>query len=204
MWHIILRKKTSNNTRGCIKTEMKNSKVVFLSLLLMGCASTKSFSYQHFIIKVNPTLNKNVCIDPTFDLEDRNDIISIIHEWNYALNGHAYLTVNNGECQIHINYLNIHDYATTTPLTLATSNSVGGNVVSVFRNNITSQTKLRAVMRHELGHILGSNHSEDNSGLMAQYYDTEKYQCIDQRTLDEVSRYQQFTCNGCNACIKEK
>lgn len=133
---------------------------------------------------------KNVCLDSSFSLMDRMYIIQGITQWNHALAGKMILSTYQGKhCDWKINSIDVDPYyaSSANRTTLAFANAIGGDTINIIRSRVGSnEVKLKRVVMHEIGHLLGVEHSTDNHGLMSEYYSTTEYDSIDSRTLKIV------------------
>jgi hypothetical protein len=133
-------------------------------------------------------LHKRVCVDASFDQEDRDDIEEALHAWNKALGSD--LQMAHEGCDWHIVYAKRDNfYGILSPLTLAYG-VIGGDTIQVLRWRMHGQAKFRQVLMHEMGHLLGSDHSKNEQGLMAEHYWPHEYQCIDPWTVSQVAIWQ--------------
>ena len=135
-------------------------------------------------------MHKRVCIDPSFDQEDRDDIERDLQCWNRAMSGAIDLQVKHGACDWNIQYAVKNDfYGQINDRVLAYANVIGGDTIKVLRWRMHSQDKFRQVVMHEVGHLLGVDHPKDNRGIMAEYYSAQEYKCIDPRSVGEASLF---------------
>src|SRR5271165_2240495 len=69
-------------------------RIIIASLFIIGCAPTFSYTKVPTQHVVNATV-VSVYIDNSFSHDDRDSIVSVINEWNNALNGYIVLSVDN-------------------------------------------------------------------------------------------------------------
>lgn len=166
-----------------------------------------------------------VGVDPEFDTADISVIQTVISEYNYVLNGNFRLHLDkhqdsdhNGELvkdtpiltstNWHIFKLNsgnslimLSVVETTTTKILAFA-EVGGSKLYIVRDRISSGPVLQALVRHEIGHLLGAHHTnKPSSGLMGNTeFDLINYQCVDQETTDQIAFYNYLDKETMNYC----
>ena len=147
-----------------------------------------------FLVAAKPAFSlesatyRNICIDQTFDAEDREDIVASINRWsNLASQTSIVLTVDQGVCQWSVfSVARGKEDVCIIDNSLACAN-IGGPNLWVIRHRIESQFALRGVMLHELGHLMGADHSK--TGLMASSYGPQ-YNTIDAAAINEVAKFQ--------------
>ena len=187
--------------------------------LVFSCVATQvPPQYVHYaFIDGPPSFVRHVCIDPSFDNEDRADILSAMYEWNEAFNGKVYLIYSDIACEwrvmmqaneaidSQVKWLPPNTWHSEWQFSynnvMAYANIIGGDTITVIRHHINSQLKLKRALVHEFGHLLGADHH--TSGIMLGYYSYAHYQCIDKHVLDVIANYRNFNCNRCNYCIKD-
>ena len=171
-----------------------------LFLFVAGCISGPTFTYTTFPRINQPRQYINVCIDRTFDSEDKATIISAIDEWDRTLNGSMVFTTNDVSCNWTIIKSEVELYNEQREPILAQANYVGGTTITVIRTKIRSEWQLKAIMLHEIGHLLGANHMDDS--LMNSHYSIKLYPCIDQKTIQVISKYQGLSYSNYNFCTR--
>lgn len=160
-------------------------------LLLISCGS----SDIQLSDPIRPTYayEKRVCIDSSFDQEDTKDITFSIIRWNsVAYRTGVWMKIDKTNCHLNIdrfNQLSEMEDTCKDSRALACANHIGGDRILVMRNRIESQFKLRGVVLHELGHILGASHTKSGKGLMTLEYSGYGFSFIDQETINAVSTY---------------
>jgi hypothetical protein len=124
-----------------------------------------------------------------FSDEQRARILRAVNEWNVALNGTLRFELQTDANQpaiwaviavTHSPYRNGPEaLGVTTPF------PAGGGLVLLYLDRLGGRD-LGAVMRHELGHVLGLKH--DASGrLMAATYNPHDQKCVDYPALAQVA-----------------
>lgn len=171
---------------------MKTYFCILFSSMLFSC--TQSDIQLPDPIRPVFSYEKRVCIDSAFDQEDVKDITFSIIRWNaVAEKTGVWMKIDKTDCELNIDRFdilsNLIDFC-NDKRALACANHIGGNQILVMRNRIESQFKLRGVVLHELGHILGARHTESGKGLMTLEYSGYRFQFIDQETINQIIKYQ--------------
>lgn len=124
---------------------------------------------------------------------ERVKVLTAIDDWNVALNGVLGFGVVTGKqvpaAKSTWRIVVVREPTGPrsnggTPLAETYRSWLGGGVVRIYAGNLKTND-LAAVMRHELGHVLGLDHNE--AGLMAAQYSSSDMQCIDKRTLSVLA-----------------
>lgn len=194
--------------------------------MLIGCGSLPNYQglyvYQNNERHSNfPIKHLNLVVDQDFSAGDKKSIGEAVGQWNYALNGKIKLEVQRLDFDFEVNQLLAAardksiivikvskeddvvkgcDKFTTVPgktFCLGFVEEIGGKYLYVVRDRIQDEDVLKVVL-HELGHILGSDHT--GSGLMNKSYSRIEYQCIDLETIKNVAKYNQLNVEDLNYC----
>lgn len=203
--------------------------LVVISSIFLGCA-TIPYKYQYTQYPSQGTITKRhipVYVDKEFSSEDKLSIDRSIEQWNYALNQHIILTVvtyqfdmepevilearkKNGFLILKVDSNNSTvpdsmplEQCRVSPIciyTLAWTDSIGGNVMKVVRDRI-STTDVEHIVLHELGHLLSAEHIDDINSLMYPKYNKISYLCIDYTTVKQVALHYFINPKTMNHCI---
>jgi len=204
--------------------------VCILSLLLcISCLScsplrTGAFAYVNSSHNREETVSKvkKIYIDNAFGEADLLSIQDAIDQWTYALNGYMVFDIRSfdpvggslvpreeaarGDAWLFMkidssNYiLAQHDNRPAGMVALAFCDYVGGNLMYVVRDRIDND-QVRGIVMHEMGHLLGAKHVNEDADLMAPSYDNINAQCIDRTTLMQIAKTQGFPFQNMNYCI---
>lgn len=191
--------------------------MALIAVLSISCVSSLG-RYQYTLNQYNHdsvVRDIPVLVDLAFDSNDQKTIKSVIDEWNYAMNGWihihivGYIFVDKNELyKNHTGWLFIKALPTDQSTiehdknqidgykSLGFVNYIGGNQLSIVRSRIDGD--ITEIMRHEVGHLMGAIH--DASGLMDPYFNKLGYQCIDKKTIEEVSKAQILPIETLNYC----
>lgn len=186
-------------------------KVLLFSGFLLACTSVqKKYSNNHLIISESSIKHVPVYIDARFSGNDRLNVGYALETWNYAFNGQVVLDIHYNTEQwtikqfddIHMNqgiaiiYLSENEGDNIPTLSndpfqaqkvLAWVNELGGNKVYVLRNRI-KEKNLFYITLHELGHIFGVQHSDENNLMQPNYY-INTQACVDKSTATAAALY---------------
>ncbi len=156
-----------------------------LTLLICGCANINTHPVVEDILFHSNTVN--ICLD-RFDQEDSEDIKTSISKWNNVFDKTKapILIVNQGICYYTIHNIQFKNVCNTNN-SLGCVDVIGGHNIYINRHMINNQFKLRGVILHEVGHLLGAHHT--TTGLMKPEYSDKEYSFIDQKTISEVARF---------------
>lgn len=155
-------------------------------------------------------------IGPGFELGERAKILRAVNEWNHSLNGVIRLAIADDPTSVPMmaaagnpfgrvwtiaplrgaqpmrGQLTGHALAVTQPL------PAGGGIVVVHIDRLGNRD-LGAVMRHEIGHMLGLGH-EAGSRLMSAYYASDDQRCIDRATIAALAASRKRPLSSFNWC----
>ena len=168
----------------------------------------------------SPTQIKMVYIDQAFGESDRVAIADALTQWEYALNGYMtfktqYYDVEHGAVDtlrdvvdgrawmfLKINSTNplvdFHDMPKVHAL--AFCERVGGSLIYMVRDRVPNDN-VKGVMMHEIGHLLGAQHWDEDDDLMNPIYREANSQCIDKHTLQQVSEHLHIPVQNMNYCV---
>ena len=151
-----------------------------------------------------------------FELGERAKILRAVNEWNHSLNGVVRLEIVNDPTAAPMaaaagnpfgrvwtiaalrgaeparGQLMGHALAVTQPL------PAGGGIVVVHVDRLGNRD-LGAVMRHEIGHVLGLGH-EPGSRLMSTHYVGDNQQCVDRGTIAVLAANRKRPMSSFNWC----
>ena len=202
--------------------------ICFCSLFISASCSILPHSSQFTYVKSShqredpPTIVQKIWIDNAFGESDMVEIQAAMDRWTYALNGYMtfemeefdvingslqpYRECFNGKawCFMKINHTSSmligQDHSETGIHVLAFTDRVGGHLLYVVRDRIMNE-QMKGLMMHEVGHLLGANHIDEDSDLMAPIFTNENTQCVDKHTLEQVAQFEHFPVNNMNYCI---
>lgn len=168
---------------------------LIIIILTIGCNNLTQGQYQYFPQrKENHIIN--IYLENKFNADEHEEIAIAVDSWNYVLNGYVVLKIRepneweNGDI-LYIHYIDSKNSMvvdTETETKLGFADAVGGeNIYLVMDRLSPDKIKLYHVTLHELGHILGAGHG--GNGLMSEFYDENKYHCVDFWTAEQVSNY---------------
>jgi hypothetical protein len=165
---------------------------------------------EKHVIQVHDVQNiRTVWIDEEFSQQDVSDIAAAIDVWNTALNRHLYLAPALANFELQglalpgISIFKVNKDCQFRPIwnALAWADSVGGRYVWIVRDDL-EQAAVKPVAIHELGHVLGANHTL--TGVMQPHYLGQQYACIDEETTDQVAGNLGFPMMGMKFCETTK
>lgn len=173
-------------------------RALLMFALVAACACTSTHlrvSWIHPSPMVVAERWRPVYVDERFDEADRTTILAAIEEWNAALNGRLLLVPQPWDLDAVAGDPNaIAIYWTTDkiaprpslldPQAIGWTDQTGGRFVWAIRDRIPD-AHLRPFTLHELGHVLGAEHTD--SGLMRAALDPKA--CIDLGAIEQVARH---------------
>lgn len=186
--------------------------VILLGLMGMSCAPMpRSYHYVSSLGAASPIRTYRVYVDSKFGEMDKVSIGNSIDQWNIALNGAVRIEVINYDFDMTdaelldvsngawvIMKINSHNSLVGSREVGAWANRVGGNKIWVVRDRV-SNSMIGGVVMHEIGHLLGAEHSR--VGLMMPGYDKDWMQCVDYHTIKAVGKYHGIGINRLSYCV---
>jgi hypothetical protein len=188
---------------------------IIMMIGLVGCLGHPTESF-HYVGNggYSPVALKEykVLLDDEFGEADKLLIEDAILQWNYALNGHIRIVLEEVKFSMHrvagrdewiilkidSNNILVTDSVSGGHYTLAWVNAIGGNYMWLIRDRLRNDS-ITGVVMHEIGHLLGARH--DDVYLMSAYYNWSSYRCIDYEALRRVAEYQHISIGGLNYCV---
>jgi hypothetical protein len=156
-------------------------------------------------------------LGPGFEIGERAKILRAVNEWNHALNGLVRLEIvpSPGDAMpmqagTGTPFGRIWTIAplrgsapsrgqlTSHALAVTQALPSGGGIVVVHVDRI-GHRDIGAVLRHEIGHMLGLGH-EPGSKLMATHYVGDNQACIDKATIAALAANRKLPLSSFNWC----
>jgi hypothetical protein len=144
-----------------------------------------------------------VRIGDGFTAYERARILRAVNEWNYALNGHVRFEIVEEEAPYEIVASSLR--APNPPpgvrpkyLLANTPPPMSGPMISQVFVQRLGNRDLKALMLHELGHMLGLPHA--NAGVMSPDYDLIGWRCIDKTTATALAIKRNLPLGQFNWC----
>lgn len=182
---------------------------------------TVNYEYtQNVSMYSRPQKTFYIFIDNKFSEPEKKLIYQAINDWNYTLNNSIRLEVASSSFNMEINILqNLNEQNIWLLLKIdskssfipkpskkgrriaAWADAIGGHKIYVVYDDIDSSAMFNQVIMHEIGHLLGADHINGPS-LMYDLYNDNYYQCIDYRTMKEVSSFQKINIKSLNYCLR--
>lgn len=174
-----------------------NNLIKLLVLILMVGACSPTYMQYSKAIPAKNLETKVVWIDTRFSENEKIEIKSAILEWENSLPG-TYSFYIKEDFNMEIEQLNRINYdwfilkkskleasargIDKDSITLAYANEIGGNIIVVIDDR-SKNKKLKSIIMHEIGHLLGLHHIENS--LMNSYYNG--LECVDKNTAKALS-----------------
>jgi len=198
--------------------------LVFLCLLLCGCLELHPRlpilgAYQYTRIAPytgQPITTIPIWIDKHFGEADNLALDDAINQWNYVLNGYIRLVVVDINFDMEQNKIEeqeknkgwlILKISSTNPMISKDSDRVlgfvdelGGHYIFIVRDRLANKDVL-GVALHEIAHGLFAEHQGDR--LMSPAYNLAGYQCIDEGTVEQISKHWKIPVDKMNYCYDQ-
>jgi predicted Zn-dependent protease len=159
----------------------------------------------------------SVYVDRGFTEQEKIEVVNAIMQWNYVLNNYIQLRIESFDATFDedsvagiqekrgymfrkISESEACALKECSDETLAFVNGIGsrGDTVYVIGGR-EREEKLRGVVMHEIGHLMGVRHIEGT--LMDENYDPITFQCVDRITERWAAYRQGLDPNKLNYCI---
>lgn len=210
---------------------MKKSFLAFICLcflsILCSCSILPHSSQFQYVKSTHaavdpPGIIQKIWIDNSFGDADAVEIQAGLDRWTFALNG--YMTFETQEfdvvnsslepyqecfegkawCFIKINHTSNmligRDHPEAGTHVLAFCDRIGGHLLYYVRDRVDNN-QMKGLTMHEIGHLLGAHHIDEDSDLMAPMFTIQNTQCIDQHTLEQVAVWNHFPIDNMNYCV---
>lgn len=191
--------------------------ILFFIFNLVGCG-TSYWTYRQGDIPLHISHVREIpiWIDDEFKMGERLEIARAVGEWNQVFNGQLKLRFAgtfHGSSGIrgkiidirreHMGWIIIRIDGESSSRyvdegTLAFANERGGDMIAYIYDRIGSR-RIKDIMMHEIGHLLGADHVSGES-LMNYYYGDQQLDCIDKITVSQVAGYLHLNLSELNYC----
>lgn len=163
-----------------------------------------------------------IYIDQRFSGNDKVLISSALQSWGYAFNNQINFEIHYNVSDWSLNevsdiylrhgvmivYLSERENDNIPTLSsdpfnakkvLAWVNKIGGNKINVLRDRI-NETDLYYIILHEMGHIFGVLHTNEDELMQPSYMKTNQ-RCVDQNTARKAAEFMGVNPNTMNWCL---
>lgn len=201
---------------------MKILALLICALMVAGCAGTgRMWSWHHGHSPSHLMASAKRIIPVYYDIdftkEERHALDESLEEWRGVFNGQVEFKVdakgfqglagakrqlesihNTGLGWVIIRMSSDNEEIQVGARTLAFA-QLGGHYMVVLHDRIGTRD-LKTIAMHEMGHLLGSGHTNSH-GLLHPYYGPAQYDCIDKITVSEVGAALGIPLTELNYCI---
>lgn len=151
----------------------------------------------------------SIWIDERFDKDETLEIRKAITDWNWALNGKVVIADEVGKIDLEKGFGEVwvvvkqktedldHDVDNKTLAYVRRSD----NAIYLIRDRIQDDIAISFIVRHEMGHLLGIDHT--NRYLMYPYFSWSWFKCVDQITAGKIAKEWGFRIWELNYCNRE-
>jgi predicted Zn-dependent protease len=165
-------------------------------IMILGCSSMRSRDIS-------------IWIDERFDKDEKIEIKKAITDWNWALNGRIVIADEVAKVDLDRGFGEVWAVVKQKPEEVGDDIDKKvlayvyreNNAIYVIRERIEDEIAISYIMRHEIGHLLGIEHTDRY--LMYQYFSWNWFKCIDQVTAGEIAKKWGLRIWELNYCNRE-
>jgi hypothetical protein len=187
----------------------------FLLPFCLACSALPNLSYTSRAPIYGEAKIIPVFIDREFSPAEGKVIADGLAQWNYAMNGQirfelVSLSFDDSPAEITQaeNGLIIMPVASDCTFIPQGENPIGRTAawtrgrhqLFIVVDRIDGKEKMRGIVLHELGHILGAPDLRGTGSLMDREHKDENCRCIDQRSAELVAEAQGLAAGSVNYC----